>query len=199
MKGKIYVLCGKSASGKDTLLKAVLSTGGTNKSIGLLPSITTRPMRPGEKDGIEYKFVSDAIYDKMMLEGDISCAYVAGNGWRYGKICPSDIVYDDLITIGNISAIKELRAIYGSENVVAIYLDASEKCRKSRALMRCGWEMFDEDEWTRREKDDKSAFSAKLVNKYCKFILNTEGATPTQLYNKFKCIYLLLKGGVKVL
>lgn len=199
MKGKIFVICGKSASGKDTLVKKILSTGGTNTTIGLLPSITTRPKRPGEKD--EYMFVNNETFDKMVAQGKVTCVYEADteNGlWKYGKLPPSDTLYDDVVTIGNIQCIKDLKKIYGASNVIGIYLTASESCRKCRAIFRVGWENFDENEWERREKDDLTAFANRFVDSHCKFIINTEGATPTQLYAKFKHIYYLLKGGVKV-
>lgn len=68
-----------------------------------------------------------------------------------------------------------------------------------RAMMRSGWEKFDEEFWVEREKRDASAYSMKYVKKYCNFIINTENATPTQLYSKFKLAYDLLKGGVKII
>lgn len=202
MKGKIFVLCGKSASGKDTLLCKILGTAGTNKTIGSLPSVTTRPMRPGEQEGKEYNFVTDEVFEQLVREGTITCAkaFETSRGtYKYGKLLPSMSLSDDVITIGDIDCIKELRKTYGAENVIGVYLTASTACRHTRALMRAGWKDFDEEYWEHREEHDKVSYNMKYVAKYCKFIINTENATPTQLYTKFKLLYDLLKGGVTIL
>lgn len=54
--GKIYYLMGKSSSGKDTLYKEILSRMPEIKTVTLY---TTRPIRDGERDGVEYHFVSE--------------------------------------------------------------------------------------------------------------------------------------------
>lgn len=69
MKGKIFVLCGKSASGKDTLMSKILGTAGTNKTIGCLPSITTRPMRKGEIEGKEYHLLVTQYLNSSLKKG----------------------------------------------------------------------------------------------------------------------------------
>lgn len=202
MKGKIFVLCGKSASGKDTLMSKILGTAGTNKTIGCLPSITTRPMRKGEIEGKEYHFVSDSVFEQLTKEGSVTCikTFETCQGiFKYGKLPASQTLYDDVITIGDIDCIKELRQLYGVDNVIGVYLLASNECRHMRAMMRSGWEKFDEEFWVEREKRDASAYSMKYVKKHCNFIINTENATPTQLYSKFKLAYDLLKGGVKII
>lgn len=49
--GKIYYMMGKSASGKDTLFKEVKQALPELRTITLY---TTRPIREGERDGVEY-------------------------------------------------------------------------------------------------------------------------------------------------
>ena len=58
--GKIYYMMGKSASGKDTLFKEVKQAFPELRTITLY---TTRPIREGERDGVEYFFVDDAALD----------------------------------------------------------------------------------------------------------------------------------------
>ena len=55
--GKIFYLMGKSASGKDSIYKRLRSVYPELKSIVLY---TTRPMRAGEQEGVEYYFIDDA-------------------------------------------------------------------------------------------------------------------------------------------
>ena len=51
---KIFVIIGKSSTGKDTIYKKLLN----DKRVKLqgITTYTTRPIRSGEKDGVEYYF-----------------------------------------------------------------------------------------------------------------------------------------------
>ena len=53
--GRIFYLMGKSASGKDTIYKQLLEACPELKTVVLY---TTRPMREGETDGVEYYFTT---------------------------------------------------------------------------------------------------------------------------------------------
>ena len=66
--GKIFYIMGKSASGKDTIYKELIEKMPQFHSI--VP-YTTRPMREGEKDGVEYFFVNQERFDEMMDEEKI--------------------------------------------------------------------------------------------------------------------------------
>ena len=60
--GKIYCVMGKSSSGKDTVYKKLKEQYEEFRSI--VP-YTTRPIREGEKDGVEYYFVSEDRFCEM--------------------------------------------------------------------------------------------------------------------------------------
>ena len=53
--GKIFCIVGKSSSGKDTIYKRLLKINSL-KIKKIIP-YTTRPIRQGEKEGVEYHFV----------------------------------------------------------------------------------------------------------------------------------------------
>ena len=53
--GKIYCIMGKSSTGKDTLFKKIL--GDESLSLKTIVPYTTRPVRAGEKNGVEYFFL----------------------------------------------------------------------------------------------------------------------------------------------
>ena len=57
----IYVFMGKSSVGKDHIVKKVLEN---NKNMQLAVSHTTRPIRNGEKNGVEYHFISQENFMK---------------------------------------------------------------------------------------------------------------------------------------
>ena len=50
--GKIFYIMGKSASGKDTIYKRILQE--YEKTVKHIIGYTTRPIREGEQDGVEY-------------------------------------------------------------------------------------------------------------------------------------------------
>ncbi len=72
-KGRLYILSGPSGSGKDTVLKQVLSL---HPEIMLSISSITRDMREGEIEGEKYHFISreefeQLIKDDMLLEYNV--------------------------------------------------------------------------------------------------------------------------------
>ena len=79
-RGLMFVLSSPSGAGKTTISRMLLAA---DPEIQLSVSVTTRPMRPGETDGVDYHFVSDAEFDRMVDEDDFyEWAHVFG--YRYG-------------------------------------------------------------------------------------------------------------------
>ena len=77
MTGTLFVLSAPSGAGKTSLVKSLLeSTDNLCVSI----SHTTRAMRPGEDDGVNYHFVSVDVFKAMLDESDfLEHAEVFGN------------------------------------------------------------------------------------------------------------------------
>ena len=67
--GKIFCICGKSSSGKDTVYKRVLSD--EELKLNQIVTYTTRPIREGEVDGREYYFVDEVEAGRLYEEGKI--------------------------------------------------------------------------------------------------------------------------------
>jgi len=79
-RGLLIVLSSPSGAGKSTLSRMLMKADG---DIAMSISATTRPMRPGEKDGVDYHFVDDAEFDRMVeLQEFVEWAPVFG--YRYG-------------------------------------------------------------------------------------------------------------------
>lgn len=65
-RGNLFVVSGPSGVGKDTLLNAVLSQlEGVVRSV----SATTRPPREGEKEGVDYFFLSPTQFEEAIAAG----------------------------------------------------------------------------------------------------------------------------------
>lgn len=80
MTGQLYIVSAPSGAGKTSLIKALLAEV---PGLGVSVSHTTRAMRPGEVDGVNYHFVSPEVFERMAERGDfLEHALVFGN--RYG-------------------------------------------------------------------------------------------------------------------
>lgn len=74
---KIYVLSGSSGVGKDTILRTFLSK---HPEFKLSVSHTTREIRPGEVDGVDYYFVKDEDFHHGMVNDEfLEWAVFSGN------------------------------------------------------------------------------------------------------------------------
>ena len=75
--GTLYIISAPSGAGKSSLVKALTDT---NPEIRVSISHTTRAMRPGEVDGVNYHFVTREEFVKMGEHGDfLERAEVFGN------------------------------------------------------------------------------------------------------------------------
>ena len=159
---KIYV--GKSASGKDTFLKKDIASGE------YLPIVTytTRPMREGEVDGVDYKFVTKDQFFALDLTGQIAekrsyDTLVAGmpDTWYYGSPKIEDPDKRNYVTILDVNGAMEYIRIYGPEAIQIVFVYVPNDIRKRRAMKRGS---FDETEWLRREADDDIKFSGEKID-----------------------------------
>ena len=136
--GKIYCVMGKSSSGKDTVYKKLKEK---YKEFRLIVPYTTRPIREGEKDGVEYYFVDPEQFRAMKEDGKVieSRSYNTKCGiWTYftaddGQI---DLSAADYLLIGTLVSYQALREYFGEEAIVPVYLEVEDGLRLARALER---------------------------------------------------------------
>ncbi|RCV55256.1 guanylate kinase [Marinitenerispora sediminis] len=77
---RLTVLSGPSGVGKSTVVREIRRK---HPEVWLSVSVTTRSPRPGETDGVEYFFVDDTEFDRLVAAGELlEWAEFAGN--RYG-------------------------------------------------------------------------------------------------------------------
>jgi guanylate kinase len=65
---RLVVLAGPTAVGKGTVAAAIREL---HPDVWMSVSATTRPPRPGEIDGVHYRFVSDAEFDRMIADDEL--------------------------------------------------------------------------------------------------------------------------------
>lgn len=137
--GKIICLMGRSASGKDTIFKRLLEDPG----LGLCKVIpyTTRPIREGERDGVEYFFTDEAGFRTLQSEGKIieERAYHTVHGlWRYFTVSDRQLQDEEknYIMIGTLEAYGKLQDYFGSVRLLPVMIELDDGNRLQRALDR---------------------------------------------------------------
>src|SRR5690554_4338199 len=89
-KGFLIVLSGPSGAGKNSVMNAVFPT---IPNLKYSVSVTTRPPRVGEVHAVNYFFVSEEEFDKM-LAADLLLESATFVGYRYGT--PKKYVYEQI-------------------------------------------------------------------------------------------------------
>ena len=124
-RGLLIVLSSPSGAGKTTISRMLLESDG---DIMMSISATTRPMRPGEVEGIDYHFVDDPEFDRMVEDGDFAeWAYVFDH--RYGS--PKEPIKEalkvghDILFDIDWQGTQQLRGAFGTDLVRIFVLPPS--------------------------------------------------------------------------
>ncbi len=165
----IYFLMGKSASGKNHISDVLLA----DKDLGLKPVIlyTTRPMRIGEEDGVDYHFVDDSQEERLMASGKIieeRIYHTVKGNWKY--FTADDGVFDnleeDFLAIGTPDAYDRYRDYFGEDKIWPIYVEVNDENLLARAIKREGkQEKPNFEEVYRRFQADRIDFSEERMAK----------------------------------
>lgn len=158
----IIVLLGKTASGKDSLMKMLIEDGGYYP----LVSHTTRPIRPNETDGVEYHFISKEKFKEMedgggFIETREYNTLVGGipDVWYYGLTKKSIRNDAHNVVILDIDGYRELKKVY-RDRVLSFYLSVDDNVLLKRAVER----KDDLIEFRRRLEDDNRRFTKKALS-----------------------------------
>lgn len=137
--GHIYYITGPSSTGKDTIFKRIL--GMENLNLKHIVMYTTRPIREGETEGVEYHFVDDAELARLEDLGKVieKRTYNTVHGfWNYFTVEDKDISLDkeDYLMIGTLESYNKTKEYFGEECVLPILITVDEVERMQRALDR---------------------------------------------------------------
>jgi guanylate kinase len=108
---QVFVITGPSGVGKGTLIRSLRER---LPELELSVSATTRPPRPGERDGVDYHFLDDAEFDRRVQAGDF-VEHATYSGRRYGTL-RSEL---------------ERRTAAGTPVVLEIELDGARQVRRA--------------------------------------------------------------------
>ena len=149
---KIVALIGEAGTGKDTLMQRILAKYPL--AFNEIISCTTRPMREGEAEGVNYFYLTPKEFAGKILNGEMLEA-TSFNDWFYGT--SYDSLRSDCTNIGvfNPDGIRAMSGMPGID-VSVFKITCSDKIRLLRQLNR--EENPDVDEIVRRYKTDKEDF-----------------------------------------
>ena len=137
---QIYVLMGKSATGKDTIYKKILENDRLH--LQEVVTYTTRPIRENETEGVEYHFVDKEFFDRCREKNNIIeyRMYNTVHGpWYYFMVNDGQIDLQSekkYIIIGTLESYEQIRRYYGKGVVKPIYIEIDDGERLTRALKR---------------------------------------------------------------
>ena len=138
---KIIYIMGKSSAGKDTIYKIL------KEKIDVKPYVlyTTRPIRTGEKDGIDYNYLTDEQMEKYNQEKNCkvieSRTYNTVYGpWTYATIMDDQFQSEkDLLMTGTLESYNAIKKYFENQSdikIIPIYIEVEDGIRLERALKR---------------------------------------------------------------
>lgn len=125
----MIVIVGESASGKTTLQNMFVRKHPMFKKV---VTYTTRPMRDGEIDGVDYHFVSLATFHKLMGQ-DFFIEHAQYRDWFYGT-AREDCYDGNVIAVLTPAGMRTLKRLVS--NVTTIYLHVDRRSRMIKILNR---------------------------------------------------------------
>lgn len=140
-RGAVLVLSGPSGAGKSSLINKIIDDIG---DCYFSVSTTTRPMRPGEKDGVDYYFVDEEEF-KAGIERDEFLEYAVVHGHYYGTslkpvkeaLAAGKLVIFDIDVQGNVSVTNRLGDITTSVFITPPSLSELKRRLEARGTDSC--------------------------------------------------------------
>ena len=174
--GKLFVIMGKSATGKDSLYQRIVEDFPKLQEV---VTYTTRPIRAGETYGKEF-FVSEEERHEMQEDDKIiECrVYQTVHGpWYYFTANDGQINLEkgNYILITTLEGYRKLETFFGIDQVVPIYIEVDDFDRIERALKRekeqntpcvaelCRRFLADEEDFS-EEKLDETGIDIRVRN-----------------------------------
>lgn len=150
--GLLLVLSGPSGVGKDTIWRAAAPCLPTFKRA---VTCTTRSRREGEEEGVNYYFVSDSEFDRL-IENDQLLEWAPVHGFRYGV--PAGPVVEalnqnsDIVCVIDVQGAQRIRSLFPTALLVFLTPPAGQEAQilEERIISR-------DNEIDRKELQDRLA------------------------------------------
>lgn len=182
----IYIVIGKSAAGKNKVAQLIKEN---MPSIKPIITTTSRPMQEGEKQDVDYHFVSkDEFLNKVAAEEFIE--YVSNKTvyrghpavWYYGTTKDAINPDEDCVIVVDPDGADSLICEFGRDKCKVVLVDAHNRVRCKRAMERSTVSM---SEWRKRAEEDDAKFG-RIRFCYDCVIDNNEDVSDEVIWNKVK-------------
>lgn len=166
----IFIILGKSSTGKDTIYKKLLEVEELKLKTAVM--YTTRPIRKSEENGVEYYFVNEGTLKRLQDEHKVieHRSYNTVYGiWHYFTVNDGqfDLVDANYLMHGTLESYTQIREYFGEDKVIPLYIEVEDGIRLMRAIKR---EQKQEQpkyaEMCRRYLADDEDFSEDNLRKY---------------------------------
>jgi guanylate kinase len=150
-RGMILILSSPSGAGKTTLTRMLMQDSALDLTLSV--SVTTRKQRSSEVDGIHYRFIDRAEFDRMKAAGELlESAEVHGNGYGTPRAPVEKVLAQgrDMLFDIDWQGAKQVRERLG-DDVVSIFV-LPPSMRELRARLE------------RRAEDTASSIEARFEN-----------------------------------
>jgi len=137
MKNLAFVISGPSGVGKTTIRDIILKRA---KNIVKTISTTTRAIRPGEQDGVDYFFTTVEDFEKRIEQGDfLEWAKVHGNFYGTSKAIVEEILNQgkDVIMVLDVQGGRSIKK-FMPDRAVLIFLSPPNMEELKRRLLKRG-------------------------------------------------------------
>ena len=169
----VLILCGKSCTGKDTIKRNLVNYYNFTPLI----TLTTRPKRDNEIDGVDYNFISLSELENLAHNGRIieyrkfnTLVNGKEGTWFYATPLYHLEDLEDYVIILDPRGARKFIDYHGKDNCCLLCIESDEISRLNRAKQRPN---FDQTEWDRRlETDSKDFGYFELYDIVYSYILN---------------------------
>ena len=171
-QGLLIVVSAPSGAGKTSLVRAALER---DAALEVSVSHTTRPIRPGERDGVNYHFVAHERFQEMIGEGAfVEHAEVFGRCYGTSKTALATALEAgrDVVLEIDWQGAEQLRQAFGSAQVSVFILPPSVAVLEERLRNR-----GQDDEATIRGRMQKAKSEMSHYHEYDYLLINDDFET----------------------
>lgn len=172
----MLILTGASASGKTVTALDLQKRYGLVKAI----TTTTRQIRIGEKDGVDYFFISKDEFKKRLSDGKFVESSIYNENY-YG--CGIDQIADNKVVVLDPNGLHSFKAL-NNKNIVSFLLICDKETRESRMHSRGD----NKDKIIERLKNDVNDFAMEKVGEV-DFIIKTDDKTIEEVTDEIYKLY----------
>ncbi len=189
MNKQVVVIAGPSGSGKDSVVRGIIAS---HSNCTLLVTATTRLMRPGEEEGVNYYYYSVERFDQEMAAGNIlEHRYVPHLDTHYGIYKPDlDKRLKEGKTVFAVVDVIGARFLKQNYNATTIFI-MPESIEQFRGRLKAR-----NPEWSEKEFETRMRISEEEIKmhspEYDYRVINADGSLPETIQ---KVVEILQKEG----